>query len=462
VLEARKYWIEFCFTPLSIWVGKIAAPLCLLRLFVTRRDEETYSLSLLFGATVQYVVFKSGADVHIFWSIYFAPYFALALAQLVHASGSVSGWIVGRFAPARRKPTVAWVALGLGLLPVLAMTHDGVASLWVWRRTGGRYNDNGSLIRSHIDMLQVLEQVVLPQTTRGMTMDTSPSANWGWEHQWKWQGPDHGEAIPASNDRGAVTHPFWIGRGSGMMSEAQRKVIGAAHVRIYGDTWLVDQREAQGPLDAYAVQEREPNLFEWLFIDGIEPRRTVSAQPDAWLTWEYRTHLGQQAFAPTAVPVTLDEIRIAHNLAVERGDKAAVEQWREKIDAQIDRTVQTRFDSWVNLIGVHLVGGVQPRIESWFEVTATPAGEAEFQVHSVVEARGRFSLIPPDKTSRSMAYAPSLPTKVWKPGYVYKTVAVLNHRIGREVYEGHWSARDGSNAPRRLDHQPETTLLVLE
>ena len=70
------------------------APICLLRLLWTRRDEEIYSLSLLFGATVQYVVFKRGADIHIFWSIYFAPYYALALAQLVHTVGAVAGFVV--------------------------------------------------------------------------------------------------------------------------------------------------------------------------------------------------------------------------------------------------------------------------------------------------------------------------------------------------------------------------------
>ncbi len=461
VLEARQYWIDFSFTPLAIRIGKIAAPLCLLRVFVTRHDEETYSLSLLFGATAQYVVFKQGADVHIFWSIYFAPFFALALAQLVHAAGAVTGWVVGRVAPAHRRATTAWVALALGLAPVLAMAPDGVASLWVWRRTGGRYDDNGTLIRSHLDMLEVIEQVVLPRTARGTPIDVSPSAAWGWEHQWKYQGVSRDVALPAAGDRSASSHPFWVARGSGLLADAQRKVAGMAHVRVYGDTWLVDQREGQGPVDAYAVAEREPNLLQWLFVDAVEPHRTVGSQPDPWLTWELRTHLDQPAFEPTAMPTTLDELRIAHNLAVSRGDAAGAEAWREKVEAQLDRTVHARFDAWVNLIGVRVIGGVQPRLETWFEVTAPPTGEATFEVRSVIEARARWSLIPPDKIDRSMAWPSSLPTKLWRPGYLYRTVTVLNHRIGRERYEGHWASRDGSPAPRRLDKRPDTTLLVL-
>jgi hypothetical protein len=81
-LQSRKAWIDFSFTPLAILIGKIAAPLCLLRLLVVRRDEETYALGILFGAVVQYVAFRKGADVHIYWPHYFAAYFALALAQL--------------------------------------------------------------------------------------------------------------------------------------------------------------------------------------------------------------------------------------------------------------------------------------------------------------------------------------------------------------------------------------------
>ena len=462
VLASRKDWIEFCFTPLAIKLGKWAVYVCVARLFITRRDEETYSLSLLFGATVQYVVFKQGADIHIFWPIYFAPYFALALAQLVHTVGAVVGWLVGRFAPSRRPATVAWVALGVGLLPVIAMTHDGVKSLWVWRRTGGRYDDLGTLIRSHLDMLDVIEQVVLPKVVRGTPIDANGSAQWGWEHQWKYAATANDIGLPTSNNRSAATHPFWIGRGSGLMGDIQRKVVASGHVRVYGDTWLVDQREPVRSIDVYAVEEREPNFFEWLLFEGTEPRRKVSQQPDPWLTWEYRTHLDQEAFEPTALPITLDEMRIAHNIAASHDDKDAAERWREKIEAQLDRTNETRFDSWVRLIGVRLIGGVQPRIESWFEVTAPPSGDVMFDVRSSVEAKAHYSLIPPDKTDRDMAFPPSLPTKLWKVGYFYRTETVMNHRIGRERYAGHWSSRDGAAVPRRTDRQPDTTLVIVE
>ncbi|HEY8039937.1 MAG TPA: glycosyltransferase family 39 protein [Polyangiaceae bacterium] len=456
ILETRKNWIDFSFTPLAIKLGKLAAPVCLVRLLVTRRDEETYSLGLLFGATIQYVAFTQGADVHIFWSHYFAPYFALALAQVVHAIGAGVGLAVRRFAPRRGATVAALVTLVLGLLPVLAMTHDGVLSLWVWRRTGGRYDDKGSLIRSHLDMLAVLEQVVLPRTMRGTPIDTHPSANWGWEHQWKYQGLANTAGVPGAGNPSAASHPFWIARGSAVPSDEQKKIAGIGHLRIYGDTWLVDQREAPGPLDAYSLNEREPNPLQWLLFDPTEPHRIVGSAPDPWLTWEWRTHLGQDAAPPAGQPSTLDEIRIAHNAALARGDEAAAERWREQIDRQLDRTVETRFEpGGLRLIGVRLTGGVQPRIESWFEVGAPFEADDTFAVKSVMEQPSGWTLIPPDKTDREMAWPTSLPTRLWKPRFLYTTVTVMNHRIGRERYWGRWS---GSSAPHRADNRPETTL----
>ena len=309
-------------------------------------------------------------------------------------------------------------------------------------------------------MLSVVEQVIMPQTKRGSTIDTNGSAGWGWEHQWKWQGPNNDVGLPQSGNRNA--HPFWIGRGSGMMADVQRKVAAAGHVRIYDDTWIVDQREPVGSVDAYVVEEREPSVLEWLFIDGTEPMRQASSQPDPWLTWEYRTHLDQSAFEPTATPVTLDQMRIAHNVALSKNDAVTAEKWREQIEAQIDRTVVVKFDKWVRLIGVRLIGGVQPRLESWFEVTDAPSGDVQWNVSSSIIAQGEHSLIPVDKTDRAMAFPPSLPTKLWRTGYIYKTTVVLNHRIGVERYVGGWASRDGASPPQRIDHKPDTTLVTLE
>ncbi len=463
-LQSRRPWIDFSFTPLCILLGKLAAPLCALRLLVVRRDEETYALGFLFGAVVQYVAFRKGADVHIYWPHYFAAYFALALAQLAGTLGFAVAWIVRRVRPVgMTRPQLAGaLGLALGLLPVVAMTHDAVRSLGVWRRTGGRYDEHGSLIRSHVDLLFVLQEVVLPRMRPGMSIDAHKSVQWGWEFQWKSQAVGNGADAPAVG--GDVTmHPFWIARASGLTGDEQRKIAASAHVRIYGDAWVVDQREPPAPLDAYSLNEREPNVLEWLFYGGTEPMRSIGATPDPWLTWEWRTHLGQPAVLPTGTPRTLDEMRIAHNVAVATGDQAGAGRWLQAIEQPLDRTPATSFTWGLHLLGVRVTQGAEPRVESWFEVAGdAPTGDAAFDVRSTMEARDPWSLIPPDPTDREMAYPPRIPTRLWRPGFVYVTDAVLNHRIGRERYWGHWRARAGNNgAPSRVDGQPQTTLATL-
>jgi 4-amino-4-deoxy-L-arabinose transferase-like glycosyltransferase len=471
VLEARRNWIDFSFTPLAIALGKVALPVCVLRCIVARLDEETYALSLLGGSVAQYVAFKSGADVHIFWAHYFAPYFALAMAQLAHTAGGAVDWVVRRWGPRLAADVVVWPTLVVGLLPLLVIVPDGVRSLWVWRRTGGRYDQpgdpkttgGGSSTRSSVDLLTVLDQVVVPATFRGMPIDAHPSVQWQWEHLWTYQGVAKEAAEPQASTPSAASHPFWVARPSGLLTADLKKIAAHAHVQAYGDVWIVDQREAPAPLDAYSLNEREPNLFQWLLFDPTEPHRAVGTQPDPWLTWEWRTALGQDAPVPTGEPKDLDQLRIAHNVAIERGDQKGAEALREKIEARLDRTMSLKYDTGLELVGVRRIGGVEPRIETWFAVDKPFVADLEFDVRSNVERREPLSLIPADTFDRDMSWPEPVPTKLWKPRYLYETTTVLNHRIGVERYSGRWIPREtGSPFPHRVDNRPDTVLAVVE
>jgi len=464
VLDLRRDWIDFSFTPLVVALGKAAAPVCVVRLLWVRADEEAYALSFLAGATVQYVSFEQGADIHIYWPFYFAPYYALAMAQLAHAIGAAVG-LVGRLlrtTPTTAATAVAGVVLFTGLAPALEVAPDGVRSLGIWRRTGGRYDDKGTLTRSQLDLLDVVEQIVVPATRRGMPIDASPSADWYWEHTWLYQGPAHRAPLPASGDVTAPSHPFWIGRGSGLMADAQQKVAALGHLRVYGDTWLVDQRQAIAPADVYAVHEEEPGLVRWLLVEGTEPVRSFGAGPDPWLTWELRAHLGQPAELPSSEPRTLDEMRIAHNLAVTRGDEAGRARWQDAVLAKLDRAMAVRYEPGLALLGVRRVDGVQPRLEVWLEATAKLPGDYVYAVSSKVETPARFSLVPVPITERRMSWPPSIATRAWLPGFYYSIQVPLNHRIGRERYTGRWMSRDGSPPPARTDGGLDATLAIVE
>jgi hypothetical protein len=463
VLASRKNWIDFSFTPMAIALGKFAAPVALARLVWFRRDEEAYSLSVLAGSVFEYVAFKRGADVHIFWPHYFAQYFALAMAQVAMTAGDLSA-VAARGAPVPRergrqlaKVVGPWLTLAVGMAPVLAMTPDAVRSLGVWRRTGGRYDDKGTLIRSDIDLLFVLKNVIAKHQPWGTTVDTGPALSLFWEHGWELQGNARptGDPVASQPQR---PEPFWVARASALGSGDQLRIAGEAHVRAYGDIWVVDQRLPAAPIEAWTVIEREPNPFEWLALGGWEPVRKLGSGPDVLRTWEWRVHLNQPAESPPPREATaLDDLRILHNAAVYSGDEARAEALREKIESRLDRGVETAFDQGVRLMGIRLDRGVQKKLEIWFLTSGRLRADSTFRVRSRIEAPAAFSLMPVDDTDREMAYPPRIPTKLWRPGFIYEVDVVLNHRIGVERYFGGWSG----GGPMRLDGRPETTLVTL-
>ncbi len=456
VLESRKNWIEFSFTPLAIALGKLAAYVALARAILRRRDEEIMSLAMLFGAAVQYITFKRGADVHIFWSHYFGAYFALGMGQLAASAQWIGKRVVQRFDAAFADRAGLAMGVLFGVVPSLVILPDGVRSLRIWRETGGRYDDKGALIRTNGELLWLLSEIVRPQLRTGELVGQHPNTPWGWEAQWAIAGLSQATPAP-SRER------FWVGRASGMTSDEVKKVVAAHHVRFYGDDILFVDGADRGvrPLDAYSLHEREPNVFEWFFRYNTEPVREIGRDPDPFLTWEWRDALDQAAEQPTVAPQTLDETRIAHNAAVARGDAAAAEKLRSQIVAELDRNVEAYFSGGHTLIGSRVTRGVKPLIEAWFESGGATPGDSELAIHAIMDAPSRFSLIPADPVERDVAYPPPISTKLWKKGYIYRIYGELNHRIGRERFVGFFVSRD-SSAPPTPKHGARVDLAIVD
>lgn len=434
VLESRKTWIDFSFTPLAIFVGKLAFPIALARLVVRRRDEEAFSLAVLAGAVAQYVVFKRGADVHIFWPHYFGAYYAYAVGQLVATVESSSRFVAARVAPFHMRRIAGIAALVAIALTTLIIAPDGVRSLKIWRETGGRYNDKGSLFRSGADEIFVLKKIVAPHIHTGEVLGVHPAGGFGWEHQWAIKGLYENAEDPTPR------YPMWVGRASAVGADHLKKLASQRHVRLYGDTIVITRGEPQAPVDAYSLNEHEPNLFQWIFTNNTEPVREIDAQPDPFTTWEWRYHLDQEpAIAPAAAPATLDEMRIMHNVALAKGDAAGAEQLREKIVAQLDRDHETHYAGDHELMGVRVEGGVKPKIVIWFVAGGPTANDTTFSVRSQIVKKAPLSLIPIDPTICEHAYPPPLSSKLWKKGFIYTFEATMNHRIGLERYFGAWS-----------------------
>ncbi|CAN5758443.1 hypothetical protein BH09MYX1_BH09MYX1_31310 [soil metagenome] len=456
VLQSRASWIEFSFTPFAILIGKLALPIVVARFVVRRRDEEILSLAVLFGATAQYVGFKQGADVHIFWPHYFALYFALGMAQIAALARDVTLYASKRF-QATHGPRWAVIAtIVLAILPSLALFPDAYRSLRIWRETGGRFNDKGALFRSHVDINWLLAEIVRPNLHPGEIVGVHPGTQWGWEHQWAIEG------VGQTVDQPSASYPFWIARASGMGADEMKALATAHHLRFYGDVILIAREDlAPAPLDAYSLHEREPGVFNGFLRYNTEPVRSLDGAPDPFLTWEWRDHLGQPATFPDRPPSSLDEQRIAHNAAIARGDGAAAEALREGIERAIDRTHTARFSGDHRMIGIRLTHGVKPTLEIWFEAAGPTPGDTTFSVRSIVDAPKRASFIPLDPTEREMAFPPSLSSKLWKKGYLYHVDVELKHRVGTERYYGSFVSRDGSPAPIVVG-VPRLDLVILQ
>jgi hypothetical protein len=431
-LHARRSWIEFSFTPLVIFLGKVASPICFLRLLIRRRDEEGYALWFLAGSMVHYIAFKGGADVHIYWPHYFAAYFALALVQLATTFGGALGRVLGWF---KVRETRRWMwrrgfALFCGILPCIILWPNARAAVGVWRETGGRYNEKGRPIQTNGDLLFVLERVVKPRLAAGEWLGHHPSVKWGWEQDWGYASNRHRDAPdPRSNSL------LWIARASGLEAGRHESLAAEFPVNVYGDLWVVETTAGKRPLDAFRVYEKQPNLWRWFWSSGTEPTRSVSRDPDPLLTWEWRVHVGQEAPLPSGSSDELDDIRILHNSRVFTHDAAGAASQRARIDKELDKS-HTQDLPGVRLIGTRVVKGAGARVEAWFEATKPKLG-AIYSIRSQIEDTP-WSPTPPDPTVREMTTLASIPPALWREGFVYVISARLFKRIGREKYYGTW------------------------
>jgi hypothetical protein len=454
VLESRAYWLALAFTPPVIWLGKLALPLLAARAVALRSELELYVLAVLGTAVFQYVVFKQAADIHFFWPQYFALYFAYAAGALV----ATLELLVARLAPktGRTSALLAPVtALALAVAYLAALLPDGLRALRYARKTGGRFNEKGLIIHPDID-----KQAMLKHVAEELEEDASFGVDPGFKPMywldWVLRRPVSQAPLPNPAQAHRRTHHALDLRFT--TGESALRLARDFQARAFGPYLVADLRAEGAPLEAFALDPREPTFFERLFVSSSHARYSIRPSP-LW-GWELRFHLGLGEQAPAdATPHSLDELRSAHNLAVRRGDTALATTLRARLLAGTERRGERPYSEGVRFLGARLEPGTSLFLTVYFEASGPLRDAFTFGIASRVEASPRFSVTPPDPLVREVGMPFAIPPTQWERGFIYAATTEILKRPGRERYEG---AFRGRGAPVPLEGPLEEPLLVVE
>ncbi len=459
LLEGQRYWIELSFTPVAIAVGKIALPVFLFRWLVLRRPLEVFPLGILFMATVQYVVFKNDAEANTFWPLPFAPYWALSLGVLAHTALALARYVVGRLDVILAKDTLPLGVLGsIGILP-LVMIPDGVRCLQEAHTTEGRFNDHGRRIFQDIDKSEACAWMVhrMAKSTSVQihaSMHATSSVEWAL----------HRPTVAVENVPTRVVQDqdrYFIADLAFVRPADQERMASAFHLVVAGQYVLIDRIAPYAPADGYVFESNEPRLFERYLSDDTDPIRTLRA--DRWYTWELREQFGQTPNPPPErEPVTLDELRIAHNVAVAEGDSGRAEQYLAEVVARLDSQAATTFTDGSRLLGERYTPGIAPMLGVFF-LAAGPASadDQQFDIQSIVTKPPLLSLVRADDKVKPVGMPLAIPPKLWKAGFIYVDRTEIRPRPGLERFTGSFVGGKDATRPRPVVGPREIPLLTL-
>jgi hypothetical protein len=421
----RRMWLSWMFTPAGLAVLALVLPLSLAR--VRQHPLEILPLAWLLTASVQYFVFREGADVHIFWPHYFGVSVALG-----------TGALFARTLAARGNRVVVYVPVAL-LLIVFARVSLPLARQA--RLTQGRFDEGGNFIDAEADASEVAAWAtagVGPGQTLSRTgafpqeRHVEYSAGRYFPNVSRWVDVKK----PSATDRIVLTDTRRT------LPEDLRAYAAAYDITAVGPFWRLD-RAGHGKLEALRYVERQPTLEEQYFVSGTELVRTIGPDVDAWATWEWADHLGGAAPEPGTEPVTFDERRIAHNLAIARGDTAKAGALGATLEASVADGPRADFGDDVHLVGVSIESGPVT-----FGTLLFRAGDAFKPIDSAFFVKCSVRSPPPlwpaavDFYEKDMAPPMALRPALWKPGYLYAHRFVVRHRIGLESCDGSFSAKE--------------------
>jgi hypothetical protein len=454
VLAARRFWIEVSFTSLGIALGKLALPVLGLRLLLRRNELEALPLAVLAMALFQYVVFKQGADVHVFWPHYFALYFALACAGLAQSALDVCQLLSRRW-PRLGQIWSAYAVLGAFVLLALAILPDGVRALRYAHRSGGRFNENGRLIKPDKDKVAALEWLTQRWApSAGVTLH--PGMRQSLWVDWSLRRPVTTTSYLPSGP-GTARERYYAADLRFMAAAEQDTLAQNFALTALGPFLAIDRTAPAGQLRAFDIEHVEPSALEAYWVSSSHALRRVTADP--FLTWELRDRFELSPNpAPTALPKTFEQQRIAHNIALSRGESGSAAQWLKVLLADCDQSHSLGFGSGNTLLGTRLERGSSLVFSVYVRAAGADPAEPELSMYSRITETASGSLVDRDSVLAEVGMPFAIPASRWKSGYVYSSITEIIRRIGKERWTAHFRSHDAHGA----QSSPEFELLRLE
>lgn len=429
----RQMWMLWMLPWMALGGVALATLTSLARLL--SRPEAIFPLAWVVTASVQYFVFRQGADVHVFWPHYYGPAAALGFGGATHALLSAS----------ERLPRPR-LGLALALAPAaicaVLLLRVGLPLAYQSRLTGGRFDDGGRYIAVDQDRNQFAAW-----STRGLAPRQVPLLHRSFVRAWS---VDYALGRPAQTT-GSMPGPtgnedatrFVLLDARYMTGAELRDLASRYAVTAVGPFLRVDRAAPQAPFVALRYDEREPSLWQRYFVTGSDLVRTIGDAPDPLHTWEWQEHLGKAQAAPAgpAGPAsTPEDARILYNASVSRGVPDAA--LRQQALALVDRPLGVAFANDVRLVGARVVEGAATTITLLWETgPAHQPADTDFLVRTHVVAPPRLWLSRTDFFEKEMAPPQALRPALWKPGRLYAQTFVAMRRIGTERFEGVWAGR---------------------
>jgi 4-amino-4-deoxy-L-arabinose transferase-like glycosyltransferase len=444
--QRRRLWLGTMLTPVSYGAMAIGIPLAALRL--PRKPLEIIPIAWFMAASFQYFVFKQGADIHIFWPHYYAPAAALAAGTLTATLLQLRGGMVAlakRWSRRVAVPRVIGRATGIGIavvlgVPLFLLGRMGIAELVQARKTAGRFDQGGHHIETDGDMSQFAEWAVSNVATAGAVTQVLERYDYSFASEYAGNRPyTRVNALAPTKLEDPQRIALVDTRNQSVKDlETIAKQMG---VQVVGPFWRVDRAQKGPALVALRYEPRQPKLLERLFITGTDLVHTFSREEDPFATWEWRDALNLPNPTPTATPVTDEELRIAHNIAVHDKDAARAEDLRAKLAGRVGFPVGVDYTGGVRLDGVKVEHGPAIVVTLFFHTEPSfKAVDANYQLKCKVTAPPWLWPAPLDYFDKDMAPVPPIRPADWKPGYLYAQRFVALHRIGKEECRGAFSS----------------------